>query len=136
MKKMTPREMPDAIDCALEDASRIYSGAVQEREPLPAQIERAKVPIEQMTPRQIFDAIDEALAEASHRFTSDQTKRSGPSSRLSFEMEVSANDGGNRSPSAANEIFRDIFQAGRYLLVPLAAWLRHMSCFFFAALNA
>ena len=68
MKEMTPREILDAIDSALEETARRL--ATQKPRPLrrPPQTDKPAARTEERTPREILDAIDKALEETANRF--------------------------------------------------------------------
>ena len=64
MTDMTPRQILDAIDRALETAGRQARGQAREQTPSSLQIRRPAKPAEQMTPRELLDAMDRALENA------------------------------------------------------------------------
>jgi len=72
VREMTPREILDAIDRALEETSRQLAAQKPRQIPQPSQPDRSIARGRPMTPREILEAIDKALEETSRRFVNNE----------------------------------------------------------------
>ena len=68
MREMTPREILDAIDSALEETARRLATEKPTQVLRPSQSDKPAVRSGQKTPREILDAIDKALEQTASRF--------------------------------------------------------------------
>ena len=68
VKEMTPREILDAIDKALEETALRLATEKPRQVPRPSHSVKPAVRTAPMTPREILDAIDKALEETASRF--------------------------------------------------------------------
>ena len=68
MREMTPREILDAVDRALEETSRRLAAEKPRDIPRTSEDRKPAARGRPMTPREILDAIDKALEETSRRF--------------------------------------------------------------------
>jgi hypothetical protein len=72
VREMTPREILDAVDSALEETSRRLATKPPRDIPQLSEGGHAAVRGRPMTPREILEAIDEALEETSRRFVNNE----------------------------------------------------------------
>lgn len=72
MREMTPREILDAVDSALEETSRRLATKPPRDIPQLSGRGNATVRDRPMTPREILEAIDVALEETSRRFVDNE----------------------------------------------------------------
>jgi len=69
---MTPREILDAVDKALEETSRRLATKTPRDIPQLSEVGNAAVRGRPMTPREILEEIDKALEETSRRFVDNE----------------------------------------------------------------
>ena len=72
MREMTPREILDAVDKALEETSRRLATKTPTDIPQLSGRGNAAVRGRPMTPREILEAIDGAMEETSRRFVNNE----------------------------------------------------------------
>jgi hypothetical protein len=68
---MTPEEILDAVDRALEETSRRLATQKPRQNLQPLQSDKSAARGRPMTAREILDAVDKALEETSRRFADD-----------------------------------------------------------------
>ena len=72
MREMTPRQILDAVDNALDETSRRFAAKTPRDITQLSQGGNAAVRDRPMTPREILEAIDKALEETSRRFVNNE----------------------------------------------------------------